>query len=118
MRPDASGRDEAGAATVLVLAMAGLLCFVAVALASVAGMVRAQRSAQSAADLAALAAAGALADGQDGCAAAGSVATANGAALAACDVRGRDAKVTVVVRSPRWAGRQADVTAEARAGPA
>jgi secretion/DNA translocation related TadE-like protein len=113
-----AGADETGAATVLVLAMAGLLCFVAVALAGVTGIVHAQRSAQAAADLAALAAAGALADGEDACASAASVATANGAVLASCDVRHRDAWVSVTVPAPQWAGRRVEVTAEARAGAA
>ena len=110
-------RDEHGAATVLVLAMAGLLCFIAMALAGVGGMVRAQRTAQSAADLAALAVASSHAAGEDGCARAGVVAEANGAALTSCSLRERDAWVVVEVVGPRWAGRRAVLTAEARAGP-
>ena len=98
--------------------MAGLLCFVAVALAGVAGLVRSQRSAQSAADLTALAAAGALAVGDDACDSAATVAEANGAALTSCAVRGRRARVVVEVRGPPWPGRRVVVAAEARAGPA
>ena len=112
------GRDERGAATVLMLAMAGLLCFVALAMAGVGGLVRAQRSAQSAADLAALAVAGSEARGEDGCARAAMVAEANGAALRSCSVGGREAWVVVEVAGPRWAGRRAVLTADARAGPA
>lgn len=111
-------RGEHGAATVLVLAMAGLLCFIAMAMAGVGGLVRAQRSAQSAADLVALAVAGSEAEGEDGCARAAVIAEANGAALTSCSLRGRDAWVVVEVAGPRWAGRRAVLTAEARAGPA
>ena len=115
---DSRQRAEQGAATVLVLAMAGVLCFVAVALAAVAGTVRAQRSAQGAADLAALGAAGALADGEDACPVAASVAGANGGVLASCLVSGREVRVEVRVPGPRWAGRRVSLRAEARAGPA
>jgi hypothetical protein len=48
-------RDEAGSATVLVLAMAGVLVLIGAALGTVAAMVQAHRLAQSGADLAALA---------------------------------------------------------------
>lgn len=108
---------ERGAATVLVVAMAGVLCFVMIGLAAASGLVVAQRRAQAAADLAALAAAGALADGGDACASAASTATSNGAALLGCDVAGREATVVVVVPGPQWPGREVRVTAEARAGP-
>ena len=110
--------DDGGAATVLVLAMAGLLCFVAVALAGVAGLVRTQRSAQSAADLTALAAATALASGDDACGSASGVAERNGASLTSCTVQGREARVVVEVPGPPWPGRRVVVSAEARAGPA
>ena len=111
-------RDERGAATVLVLAFLGLLLFVGAALGVVGAMVRAHRSAQSAADLAALAAAAALARGENPCPAAASVAAANGASVAACTPAGSDVRVTVEVGGPRWLGQSADLTAEARAGPA
>jgi secretion/DNA translocation related TadE-like protein len=81
-------------------------------------MVRAHRSAQSAADLAALAAAGAVGDGSDPCAAASATAAANGAGLTSCDVSGREVVVAVEVAGPHWLGQTADLTAEARAGPA
>ena len=111
-------RGEEGAATVLVLAMVGVLTFVTVGLAAGAGLVRAQREAQSAADLAALAAASAHLKGDDGCAAAASVAAANGARLAACDPGADDVRISVEVAGPRWVGRRVAVRAEARAGPA
>ena len=73
-------RPEDGGATVLVVAMAGLLMFVMTGLAAAGGLVTAQRRAQAAADLAALAGASAL---DDACARAGEVAAANAAALEA-----------------------------------
>jgi secretion/DNA translocation related TadE-like protein len=113
-----SRRDERGAATVLVLAILGLLLFVGAALGVVGALVRAHRVAQSAADLAALAGAVALAGGEDPCAAAASVAAANGAVAVGCAPDGRDVRVTAEVAGPRWLGQTADLTAEARAGPA
>ena len=110
-------RDDRGGATVLVLAMPGLLCFVAAALAAVAGVVHAQRAAQSAADLAALAAAVALADGRDGCTEAAGTASANGAALVSCGVQGPEVRLVVEVAGPRLVDGRVVVTAEARAGP-
>jgi secretion/DNA translocation related TadE-like protein len=110
---------EQGAATVLVVAMAAMLMFVAVGLAAVGGLVTAVRKAQAAADLAALG--GATAPGE-ACAEAAYVAGANAASLDACRVEGgvKGAVVSVVVSVPGpdvpWA-RRARVTAEARAGP-
>lgn len=110
-------RDDNGAATVLVLAMAGVLMFVLVGLSAVTGLVTAQRRAQAAADLAALAGAGALPGGGDGCAVASRISLANGAALDACSVSAQDVWVEVTVPGPQWPGRSLRVTAEARAGP-
>ena len=70
-------RDESGSATLLVLAMAGVLMFLGAALAVVTAMVAAHRSAQAAADLSALAGARGVAEGRDGCASAAEVAAAN-----------------------------------------
>jgi secretion/DNA translocation related TadE-like protein len=108
---------QRGAATLLVLALSGLLTFVGLALAGVAAIVLTQRSAQAAADLAALAGATAVASGADACAAATDIATANGAALAHCEVAGLVVTVGVSVQGPRLVDRRYDVTAEARAGP-
>jgi secretion/DNA translocation related TadE-like protein len=110
--------DERGAATVLVVAILGLLLFVGAALGAVGALVRAHRSAQSAADLAALAGAAALARGEDPCPAAAAVAAANGATTTSCAPDGREVRVAVEVSGPRWLGQGADPTAEARAGPA
>ena len=113
------GRAEAGAATVLVVAMAGVLLFVTVGLSAAGGLVTSQRRAQAAADLAALAAATTISGGDgDPCVEAGRVAAANAADLGGCQVEGSAVEVTVSVRGPRLPGREAlQVTAEARAGP-
>jgi secretion/DNA translocation related TadE-like protein len=111
-------REERGAATLLVTACLGLLLLVGCALAVVAAMVAAHRTAQAAADLAALAAATAAQDGTDPCAAAGSVASANGARLTACAIAGDEVTVEVEVAGPRWLGQSHDLSAAARAGPA
>lgn len=110
-------RGERGAGTLLVVAMTGVLLFVGLALAGVAAVVLAQRTAQAAADLAALAAAGAVRSGADGCAAAEEVARANRARVEGCAVSGRTATITVLVRGPTLLSRPVDVTAQARAGP-
>lgn len=110
-----ASRSERGAATVLVAAMAGVLMFVTVALAAVGGLVTAQRRAQSAADLTALAAAAALDAGA--CAEALRTATANGAVLDGCEVTGPEVRVVVSVNGPTMPGRDARISAEARAGP-
>ncbi len=108
-------RLDNGSATVLVVAMAGVLMFVMVGLAAIAGLVTAQRRAQSAADLAALAAAAALDAGA--CARALTTAAANAATLDRCEVLGDDVLVVVSVAGPTMSGRDLRVSAEARAGP-
>ena len=109
--------DQRGAATVLVLAMAGVLLLVGAALGVVAGMVRAERAAQSAADLAALAGAQAAQQGGDACAKAADIAAANDARLTACATQGFAVTVSVTVAGPHWLGQSADLSARARAGP-
>lgn len=113
-----SRRDDAGAATVVVVAMAGVLMFVMVGLGAAGGLVVAQRRAQAAADLSALA--GATTTG-DACAEAGRVAAANEATLDRCRLDGEEVSLVVSVPGPDlpWASRwsQVRVTAEARAGP-
>ena len=111
------GRGDRGAASVLTLALAGVLLLLGAALGVVAALVVAHRTAQSAADLAALAGAQSVADGADGCAVAARLAAANGAEVRACVVSGREVRVRVVVTGPRWLGQRADLEAEARAGP-
>jgi len=110
--------EQRGAATLLVLAMAGVLVLLGAALAVVTAMVAAHRSAQSAADLAALAAARGVAEGRAGCAVAAEVAAANQARLTSCGVTGRVVDVAVEVTGPRWLGQTGDLAARSRAGPA
>lgn len=107
-------RVERGSATLLVVSMTAVLLLVGVALAGVAGIVHAHRSAQAAADLVALAAAS---QSGAGCGTAADVARANGAVLVACDRTGREATVRVRVPGPRLLGHRVDPTARARAGP-
>jgi secretion/DNA translocation related TadE-like protein len=110
--------DQRGAATVLAVAMAGVLLLVGAAAGVVGAIVVAHRTAQAAADLAALAAASALARAAgDPCASAAAIAEDNGAALASCAVAGRTVEVEVVVDGPRWLGQDRDLSARARAGP-
>lgn len=111
-------RDESGAATLLVIAMAGVLLLLGGALGVVQAMVVAHRHAQAAADLAALAGAAALARGEDGCLSAAAVAAANGASLTSCVPSGSEVRVVVTVSGPRGLGQAADLSASARAGPA
>lgn len=117
-----SRSDESGAATVVVVAMAGVLMFVVVGLGAAGGLVVAQRRAQAAADLAALAGATAVtAAVTAACAEAGRVAAANHAVVDLCRLDGEVVSVVVSVQGPDlpWASRWSEVrvTAEARAGP-
>lgn len=112
-----NGRDEHGAATVVATALLGVLLLCGAGLGVVAAVVVAHRQAQSAADLAALAGAQAVRAGGSGCAAAGDVAAANRARLAACVVEAEDVLVRVEVAGPHWLGLAVDPVAEARAGP-
>jgi secretion/DNA translocation related TadE-like protein len=109
---------EEGSASVLAVAMVGVLLMVAAALGVVTAMVRAHRLAQSGADLAALAGAHGLALGRDGCLDADRIAAANDVRLTGCQVDGLTVVVTVLAEGPHWLGQTADLSAEARAGPA
>ncbi|KRF37288.1 Rv3654c family TadE-like protein [Nocardioides sp. Soil805] len=109
---------ERGAATLLVVAAAGLLLFLGLALGGVSALVVAQRRVQSAADLSALAGATAAVEGGDACAAAAGTARANGADLVGCVRSGDSVRVAVTVPGVAVPGGSRDVTAEARAGPA
>jgi secretion/DNA translocation related TadE-like protein len=109
-----AGRPDRGAATVLVVAMAGVLMFVMLGLAAAGGLVTAQRRAQAAADLAALGGASEL---TDVCGAAARIAAAHAAALDGCRVEGDEVAVAVSVPGPDVPWGEVRVTAEARAGP-
>lgn len=112
-----SDRSERGAATALATGLCGVLLTLGAVLGVIAAVVVDLRTAQAAADLGALAGAVAVGRGDDGCASSAQVAAANGATLTSCAVDGREVKVSVVVRGPRWLGLAADPTAQARAGP-
>jgi secretion/DNA translocation related TadE-like protein len=109
---------ERGSASLLVVAMVAVLLVVGAALGVVTAMVRAHRVAQAGADLAALAGAHGLALGRDGCLEASRIAAANDVRLTACRVDGRTLLVTVQAVGPHWLGQTADLSADARAGPA
>lgn len=113
-------RDDRGSATVWVLALCGVLVSLGAAGVLVGGAVTGRHRAEAAADLAALAAAGRAVSGvADPCAAAGSVASADGAVLESCTVLPGgvvEVRVTVGVMLGPLGRRQA--TARARAGPA
>ena len=108
-------RDETGAVTIVVLALAFALVFVAGGAGSVVATVVGHRVAQNAADLAALAAAGDLALAKEGCATASVVAGANQARLVSCVADGRAVVVEVAVEISFGVG--VAVRARARAGP-
>jgi secretion/DNA translocation related TadE-like protein len=112
-----SRRPERGAATVLVVALSGLLMVVGLAVAGVTSVVVAHRGAQSAADLAALAGAQAEVGGDDGCAVAQALARANRARLTGCAVLGSDVLVQVSRSVRPGFGLRFGLEASARAGP-
>ena len=112
---------EQGSATVLTVAAIGVVTIVLGAALTVVSVVRDVHRARAAADLAALAAAApVLGGGAVDCAAAASVATANGGVLRSCLVLG-DGSVETWVARPRsgaggWVGGLPDPSARARAG--
>ncbi|SFC17552.1 helicase/secretion neighborhood TadE-like protein [Nocardioides terrae] len=110
-------RRERGSAVPFAVACLGLVLLLGAALGAAGAMVADHRRAQGAADLAALAGAADVAHGGAGCAAAGRIASDNGAALSDCRVEGAEVRVSVVVTGPRWLGDSGDLMAEARAGP-
>ena len=111
-------RGQVGAATLLAVAMAGVLMMLGAALGVVGAMVVAHRRAQASADLAALAGATAATQGRDACQAARDVARLNDGTVIACEVDGGTVTVEVRVPGPRWLGQQSDLDARSRAGPA
>ncbi|HWU20142.1 MAG TPA: Rv3654c family TadE-like protein [Nocardioides sp.] len=113
-----SARDQRGGATVMVVAVLGVLLLLGAALGVVGAMLAAHRRAQVAADLAALGAARVLQTGGDACGQAAGLAGANGSVLTSCTVEGADVRVTVTAPGPHWLGQTADLVAESRAGPA
>jgi len=110
------GTADRGSASVLVLAAAGVLLAVGVAALVLGSVAVAGQRARLAADLAAIAGATRqrAADGQ-ACAAAATVARANGARLEGCSLQGADITIGVSVEVPVWPD---PARARSRAGPA
>lgn len=107
------GRDD-GFATIVVLALCGVLAGAGGMVAVLGQIAVARHHAASAADLAALAgAARALEGSTPACTAAATVARRNGATLTSCVLDGLVVTVTVQGRAGRWGV----VTSRARAGP-
>ena len=109
--------DQRGAATVVGVALAGLLTTFAFGCAGAGAVVVAHRRSQAAADLAALAGAAALQRGSDACAAATDIAGRNQAELASCSVTGDDVLVEVRTTTGPMLGHRYPLSARARAGP-
>ena len=112
-----NGSRERGAATVLVVALAGLLLLIGAAVTGVTAVVVTHRAAQSAADLSALAGAQATVRGEDGCAAADAIARDNEAELIDCQVLAGDVLVQVHRTARPGFGLAFDLSARSRAGP-
>lgn len=109
---------DAGVAGALVLSMAALLVLVAGLSTAVAAVAVARQRAAAVADLSALAAAARALDGPGAaCAAAGTVAAANGGTLRSCTLEGDVVDVVAQVRPPGALGRLGSATGQARAGP-
>ncbi len=116
--PPGRRQGERGAATVLVVALLGVLVLVGAALGVVGAIFAAHRTAQAAADLAALAGASVVGGAGDPCTVAATTAAANGARLTSCALEDRDLVVTVEVTGPRWRGLvSSELVAQSRAGP-
>jgi secretion/DNA translocation related TadE-like protein len=111
------GQD--GSATVLVLALVGVLLAVGGVGSAVGGAVLLRHRAAEAADSAALGAAvQAGAGDRDACGRAAALAGANGGRLVACTVRGAVAEVSVAVSAHGWLRWLPEVRLSSRAGPA
>jgi secretion/DNA translocation related TadE-like protein len=110
---------ETGSASIVVVALTGLLVLLGVAATFVVATVAAHRRVQAAADLAALAGATSAqsASADDPCAAAARVAAGNGARLSSCQLVGTDVLVTAEVQGPRFLGHSRVLEGRARAGP-
>lgn len=110
---------DAGAGTVLALAVITSVVLAATAVATFGEAVVVRHRAAAAADAAALAGAVATSSGRgDGCRVAGSVAARLGARLSACRLRGAVVAVRVDVSPPAWLAWAGTARISARAGPA
>jgi secretion/DNA translocation related TadE-like protein len=110
------GGDE-GSASLLVVALTGVVLLLGLAGAFLTATGAAHRRAQAAADLAALAGATANQRGDDACGAAGQVADRNGAGSTACHIEGDDVVVSVSLAGPEFLGHSWELIGQARAGP-
>lgn len=113
-------RTDAGTASLLAVALVGLLLVLGMAANLVVAAAAAHRTAQAAADLAALAGAQAWqvqANPATACGAARSVAEENGAGLTDCRLAGDDLLAIVRVDGPRMFGHEFEIVGRARAGP-
>ena len=108
---------QQGSAAVLAVGLVGVLVAVTALVAALGGMVVDQRRVEAAADLAALAGAAAAQRGDDGCAAAGSVARLNTSRVTRCTAARQVVQVRVVRTGRQLFGRRFTVASTARAGP-
>lgn len=112
------GRSDAGSASVLVLALAGVVAVVGALAATVGAVAVARHRAAAIADLAALAAADRALIGQDhACAAAERAAAAGAGTLESCRLTGDVANVVVTVRPPGVLAGLGVARSHSRAGP-
>ena len=120
MRSRSVRRRDHGSATVLVLAVLGVLLVVAAAAFTLVGAVVASHRAHAAADLSALAGAALLVQGQgpgSACVRAAAAARRNDAVSVSCRA-GADLSIEVVVSVPARIPGLGAASARARAGPA
>jgi secretion/DNA translocation related TadE-like protein len=110
-------RSEHGSATVHAAAVAVFLVVAAIVLLQVGSLVRMRHQVAAAADLAALAGSQASVRGEDGCAAARTIARRNGAELSACRMDFDVATVNARAVSPPWWGSRWVTNQDARAAP-
>lgn len=112
-------QPDAGASSVLLLAVLMVALVLVGAVGGLSGAVLARHRATAAADLAALAGADVLAGRAPGeaCAAAAEVAAANGARLSQCSAEGTDLLVGTLVTPPGRLALLGPASGRARAGP-
>ena len=110
-------RDDGGAASLLVVALTGVVLMLGLTGAFLTATAAAHRRAQTAADLAALAGATAHQRGEDACEAAGEVAMSNGAGSTGCHLEADDVVLRVTLAGPEFLGHSWELVGLARAGP-
>lgn len=111
-------KRERGAASIHAAWIAVLLVIATLVIVQATQLVRMRHEVAAAADLAALAGAQASVLGEDGCAAARSVARLNGAKLVDCRMDFDVATVTARTVSKAWWGKRWAAEQQARAAPA